>query len=152
MLLQPKHYLIRLRPRADTVYVGQSRSVFATDRDGFVREGGENGLFVNQTRLASLYFYLVNGKPPRPVALSNVEQHTWLGYYVALPPGTMEERDPGSGQMEAISEQTLELRLSRHIGDGMHEDVDVTNFTQERTSFTLALHFDADFADLDEVK
>src|SRR5438105_266314 len=152
MIVRPQDYLVRLRPRADTLYASQSRTVLATDRDGFVRDGADHGLFVRQTRLLSLYRYLVNGEPPRPVALSNVEQHTWLGYYIALPPGVKEERDPGSGQMETISEQTLELRLSRYIGDGLHEDIDLTNFTQQRTAFTLTLEVDADFADIDETK
>jgi glycogen debranching enzyme len=152
MIVRPQDYLVRLRPRPDTLYMSQSRTVLATDRDGFVRGGADHGLFVRQTRLLSLYRYLVDGEPPRPVALSNVEQHTWLGYYVALPPGVKEERDPGSGQMETISEQTLELRLSRYVGDGLHEDIDLTNFTQQRTAFTLTLEVDADFADVDETK
>src|SRR5215213_2315968 len=152
MIVRPQDYLVRLRPRADTLYMSQSRTVLATDRDGFVCGGADHGLFVRQTRLLSLYRYLINGEPPRPVALSNVEQHTWLGYYIALPPGIKEERDPGSGQMETISEQTLELRLSRYVGDGLHEDIDLTNFTQQKTAFTLTLEVDADFADIDETK
>src|SRR5436305_5076918 len=152
MIVRPQDYLVRLRPRADTLYVSQSRTVLATDRDGFVSDGADHGLFVHQTRLLSRYRYLINDKPPRPVALSNVEQHTWLGYYIALPPGVREERDPGSGQMEVISQQTLELRLSRYVGDGLHEDVDLTNFTQQKTAFTLTLEVDADFADIDETK
>ena len=152
MIIRPQDYLVRLRPRDDTLYISQSRTVLATDRDGFIRGGADHGLLVHQTRLLSLYRYLINNKPPRPAALSNVEQHTWLGYYVALPPGVEEERDPGSGQMEVISQQTLELRLSRYVGDGMHEDVDITNFTQQSTVFTLTLEVDADFADVDETK
>ncbi|HYH86779.1 MAG TPA: glycogen debranching N-terminal domain-containing protein [Pyrinomonadaceae bacterium] len=147
-----RDYLVRLRPQDGTLYASQSRTVLATDRDGFVRGGAAHGLLVHQTRLLSLYRYLIDGKPPRPVALSNVEQHTWLGYYVSLPPGVKEERDPGSGQMEVISQQTLELRLSRYVGDGLHEDVDLTNFTQQKTTFTLTLEVDADFADVDETK
>src|SRR5918997_6504543 len=142
MIVRPQDYLVRLRPRGDTLYASQSRTVLATDRDGFIRGGADHGLIVHQTRLLSLYRYLINDKPPRPVALSNVEQHTWLGYYVALPPGVEEERDPGSGQMEVISQQTLELRLSRYVGDGFHEDVDLTNFTQRRTEFTLTLELE----------
>ncbi|HET9533299.1 MAG TPA: glycogen debranching N-terminal domain-containing protein, partial [Blastocatellia bacterium] len=69
--------LIRLRPRDDTLYVSQSRTVLATDRDGFIDDGKEHGLLVHQTRLLSRYRYLIDGNPPRPVALSNVEQHTW---------------------------------------------------------------------------
>jgi glycogen debranching enzyme len=107
---------------------------------------------VHETRLLSRYRYLLGGEPPRAVALSNVEQHTWLGYYIALPPGVKSEPDHGSGQMEVISQQTIELRLSRYVGDGLHEDADLTNFTQEKTSFRLTLDADADFADIDETK
>ncbi|HEV2762916.1 MAG TPA: glycogen debranching N-terminal domain-containing protein, partial [Pyrinomonadaceae bacterium] len=152
MIVRPQDYLVRLRPRGDTLYASQGRTVLATDRDGFISGGADHGLLVHQTRLLSLYRYLINGGAWRPVALSNVEQHTWLGYYIALPPGVEQERDRGSGQMETVSEKTLELRLSRYVGEGLHEDVDITNFTQERTAFTLTLEVDADFADIDETK
>src|SRR5947208_424541 len=96
--------LIRLRPRDDMLYVSQSNTVLASGRDGFVTENSEQGLFVHETRLLSRYRYLIDGQAPQPVALSNVEQHTWLGYYVALPPGTPEARDLGSGHVQAVSE------------------------------------------------
>ena len=94
MIVRPQDYLVRLRPRDNTLYAARSRTVLATDRDGFVRGGADHGLFVHQTRMLSLYRYLIDGEPPRAVALSNVEQHTWLGYYIALPPGVKEEHDP----------------------------------------------------------
>lgn len=152
MIIRPQDYLVRIRPRDDTLYVSQGRTVMATERDGFIRGGADHGLFVHETRLLSRHRYLINGASPLPVTLSNVEPHTWLGYYIALPPGVERERDTGSGQMETVSEQTLELRLSRYVGDGLHEDVDLTNFTQKKTAFTLALDVDADFADVDETK
>lgn len=152
MIVRPQDYLVRLRPRQDTLYVAQGSTVLATGRDGFIKGGRDHGLIVHQTRLLSLYRYLINGEEPRPVALSNVEQHTWLGYYIALPPGVNEGRDYGSGQMEAISQQTIELGLSRYVADGLHEDVDITNFTQRTTSFTLTLEAEADFADIDETR
>ncbi len=120
-------------------------------RDGFIHDGSDHGLFVHQTRLLSRYRYLINGQSPRPVVLSNLEQHSWLGYYILVPPGVRTNSfDPGSGQMDPVSEQTLELRLSRCVSDGMHEDVDLTNFTQQPTVFQLALEVDADFADQQE--
>jgi hypothetical protein len=33
---------------------------------------------------------------------------------------------------------------------GLHEDIDLTNFTQREVSFQLALELDADFADIEE--
>ncbi|HTP32801.1 MAG TPA: glycogen debranching N-terminal domain-containing protein [Candidatus Acidoferrales bacterium] len=150
--LKPQCSLVRLRPRDDTLYVSQSNTVFATGRDGFVHRDSEHGLFVHETRLLSRYFYTIDGRLPHPVALSNVEQHSWLGYYMSLPPGVAQTRDPGSGHVQSASQQTLELRLSRYAGNGLHEDIDLTNFSQHIASFTLALEVDADFADIDEVR
>ena len=145
--------LTRLLPRFNTRYVSQSRTVLAVGLDGFVDEGGEHGLFVHETRLLSRYRWLIDGQPPRPVVLSNVEQHTWLGYYILLPPGVDPgPSDTGSGQVDPVARQTLELRLSRYAGEGLHEDVDLTNFSQHPTSFTLTLDVDADFADLGDLR
>lgn len=90
---------------------------------------------------------LIDGRPPTPVALSNVEQHSWLGYYLAVPPGVPATVDTGSGQVSAASQETLELRLSRFAGEGVHEDLDLTNFTQQETSFELGIELDGDLAD-----
>jgi hypothetical protein len=84
-----RNVLVRLRPRADTLYVSQSRTLLATGRDGFITGGPDHSLFVHQTRL-----------------------------------------------------------LSRYVGAGFHEDVDLANFAQQPTAF-LELEVDADFADQD---
>jgi glycogen debranching enzyme len=140
--------LVRLRPRFDTLYVSQGRTVLATGLDGFIDEGSCHGLFVHETRLLSRYRHLINGARPHPVALSNVDQHSWLGYYICFPPGHPDEPpDTGSGQIIAASQQTLELRLSRFVGEGLHEDVDVANFAQHPTQFRLSVELDGDFAD-----
>jgi glycogen debranching enzyme len=48
------------------------------------------------------------------------------------------------------AQQSIELRLSRTVGPGLHEDVDLTNFTQNPASLQLELEMDADFADPEE--
>jgi glycogen debranching enzyme len=151
-MIEPRpHTLVRLRPRDETLYVSQSRTVLATGRDGFITDNPDQGLFVHETRLLSRYRYLIDGTPPQPVALSNVEQHSWLGYYIMLPPGAAAgEPDRGSGQVPEAAQQTLELRLSRYVGWGVHEDIDLTNFSQQPTAFQLELEVDADFADQSE--
>jgi hypothetical protein len=79
--------------------------------------------------------------------------HADVGYYIMLPPGTKSgKEDQGSGQVPQASEHTLELRLSRYIGGGVHEDVDLTNFTQQPTAFRLELQVAADFADQSETR
>lgn len=147
-----KQGLIRLRPRDNSIYVSQNRTVLAMARDGFIHDGVEHGLIVSETRLLSHYEFRINGKEPEPVALSNVEQHTWLGYYIFLPSELHGKADQGSGMLDEMTQHTLELRISRYVADGIHEDVDLTNFTQKSISFELQLIVDADFADIAETK
>jgi glycogen debranching enzyme len=147
----PAQHLVRLRTRAETLYTSQNRTVLATRRDGFIDAEPDHGFFVRSTRLLSRYEYRLNGKPLFPNGLSNVEQHTWLGYYVAPAPDAVDDfgtQGPGG----ATAQQTIELRLSRFVSDGLHEDVDVTNFTQQPASLVLDLTLDADFADTAETK
>ncbi|HEX7185809.1 MAG TPA: glycogen debranching N-terminal domain-containing protein [Thermoanaerobaculia bacterium] len=143
--------LVRIRPWADLFFISQDRTVLATERDGFFDGGPYRGLFVHQTRLLSRYRLTIDGKPPKPVALSNVSQHRWLGYYVALPPGQEPGgRDEGSGHMEELSERTLEIRVDRVAGGGLREEIELTNYSLEPTAFTLEIELDADFADQGE--
>ena len=121
--------------------------MLATNLDGLIGDFPRHGLFVGETRLLSLYRYFVDGKVPQTVAVSNVEQHSWLGYYIISPPGTEWRRDTGSGEMEESSEETLELKVSRTVGLGVHEDIDFTNFTQRTAKFRFEIAIDADFAD-----
>src|SRR6266516_1577535 len=100
ILALPRNLLISLRPRPKTVHVSQEAAVFETDTDGLVPPDSGYGLFVHETRLLSKYLYLINGERPQAVAASNVHQHSWMGYYVAVPPGTENSfQDFGSGQM-----------------------------------------------------
>ena len=125
--------------------------MLATDLDGLIREFPKHGLFVGETRLLSRYRYFVDGKAPETVAVSNVEQHSWLGYYISPAPGVDWKQDTGSGEMEESSEETIELRVSRTVGLGVHEDIDFTNFTQRNVHFTFEIEIDADFADQAEI-
>src|SRR5581483_6406799 len=132
-----KRSLARISPRPNTIYCSQGRVVLATDLDGLIKEFPRHGLFCAETRMISRYRYFINGKPLRTVAVSNVEQHSWLGYYITPPPGLKWKPDTGSGEMEESSEETIELRVSRTVGLGVHEDIDLANFTQKPTSFTF---------------
>lgn len=153
MTSRERYPLVQLRPRDDIVYVSQNRTVLATELDGCIKGGAERGLFFHQTRLISRYCYLINGKAPMPLALSNVEQHSWRGYYLALSPNAGEQGDwYALGPGGKLAQQPIELRVARFVGDGMHEDLALTNFTQERVEFAFALALDADFADSAETK
>jgi glycogen debranching enzyme len=143
--------LAKVRPRPKTIYCSQGRAVLATDLDGLIQGFPRHGLFVGETRLLSRYQYFVDGKVPQTVAVSNVEQHSWLGYYISSAPGVKWRKDTGSGEMEESSEETIELKVSRTAGLGVHEDIDFTNFTQRVVQFTFEIELDSDFADQAEI-
>ncbi len=114
---------------------------------GLIEGLPKQGLFYGETRVLSLYRYLVNGKAPEMVVASNVEQHSWLGYYISPPPGIHWKKDTGSGQLEAVSEQTVELKVSRTVGLGVHEDIDFANYSQKTARLRFEIELDSDFAD-----
>jgi glycogen debranching enzyme len=143
--------LAKISPRPKTIYCSQGPAVLATNLDGMIAGFPRHGLFVGETRLLSRYRYLVNGKLPQTVAVSNVEQHSWLGYYISPAPDAKWKPDTGSGEMEEASEETIELKVSRTVGLGIHEDIDFTNFTQQAVKFTFEIEIDADFADQAEI-
>ena len=51
-----------------------------------------------------------------------------------------------------IAQHTLGLVLSRHIGGGVHEDLDLTNYARTKVRFNLEIALRSDFADIFEVK
>src|SRR5437016_13733340 len=141
--------LIRLRPRPDTVHVSNGRTVLATGTDGFLDGRPDQGLFVHETRLLSRYQFRIEGVPLYPVSSSNVVQSAWLGYYIAPSP-SHDRNSYAHFNVNAAAQQSIQLRLSRSVGDGFHEDVELTNFTQLPVEFDLMLELDSDFADLVE--
>ncbi len=148
---------VRLRPRPHQFYFGQDRIIMATAPDGFIHEDTEQGIFVHETRLISHHQVTINGEAPTTIALSKVEEHSWLGYYAVAVPGGPDPTpdtapDMGSGMMETLSESTLELRISRFVGSNVHEDYDLVNYSETPVQFKLAIELDADFADLIETR
>jgi glycogen debranching enzyme len=134
--------LVRLRPRLTVSDLSRGRTVLSTGIDGTIAKADHRqGLYVYETRMLSKYRWLLDEKEPVLNAASAVEQHRWLGYYIALPPNLA-----GSGSSEGDPlQQTVELRIARTVGDGMHEAVKLTNHTQSATSVTLELEVDGDF-------
>ena len=140
--------LVRIRPRPATVFISRGRSVLATAGDGLIARGDTHGLFVHETRLLSRWRYLISDEQPSENASSVVRQNQWLGYYLISAPGvTPPPHDDGSGQIPDESRNALELRVTRVLGDGLHEDIDLTNFASEHSSFVFSIEVDADFAD-----
>ncbi len=147
-----RYPLIRLHPRIDSDYLSQNRTVLATGLDGWIHDSRDEGLYVHQTRMLCEYKYKMNNVEWFPVALSNLEQHSWMGYYIQAAPWVDQHENPdrGSGQVQPMSQETIELRIMRAVADGVREQVELTNFTQQEVEFELRLSIDGDFLDQQE--
>jgi N-terminal domain of (some) glycogen debranching enzymes len=78
--------LARLRPRDELFYVSRNRTVLATARDGFVHGEGQEGLYLHECPILSIYRYSIDGKSLQPVGVSNIEEHSQTAYYVTESP------------------------------------------------------------------
>lgn len=133
--------LIQLQPRGDTIYISMGRTVMVTGLDGSVSEDSHQGLWIYQSRPMSKYRWLVNGCAPQLSAFSAVQQNSSLAYYIAAPKNWKKTgaKNPDPAQ------QSIELCISRRVGNGMHEDIVVTNHTQVTTAVDLTLEIASDF-------
>jgi hypothetical protein len=140
--------LIKIRPCPANVQISQGRTVFVCDQDGNARrDHASEGLYVYQTRVLSRYAWSMNGKPSEFSCGSNVEQFSWIGYYIQAPANC---KETPSGECDPL-QQTIELRLNRSVGEGLHEDVRLTNHTQIATSVRLELEFEHELVSRKEV-
>ena len=71
-----------------------------------------------------------------------------MGYYIACAPALREGGE--DGDVRQAAQQALELRITRVVGEGLHEDLDISNHTQAKVAFRLTFEVDADFADIEE--
>ena len=145
--------LVRIRPRPQTVHIARGRGVLATAADGRIDGHPDHGFFVHETRLLSRWRYCINGVEPSPNASSAVTQNEWVAYFVCPAPGVSPPPpDDGSGQVPDDSRNTLELRVRRRIDNDLREEISLTNYTMEPSSFVFAIEVDADFADQTETR
>lgn len=133
--------LIQLQPRGTSEYISQDRSVMWTDREGWAVDNPHHGLWIFQARALSRYRWLINGKPPHFSAFSQLTSNSSLGYYIAAPRNYRQTETHDSNP----AQQSIELRVARKLGDGMHEDVYLTNHTQIDTVVELTLEVASDF-------
>lgn len=137
----PVPTLIELQPRSDTECITQNRTVMITGREGFVSPTSHQGLWIWQARALSKYVWMINGRQPELSAFSPVSENSSIAYYIATPRNWKK-----TGAKEANpAQQSIELQVSRTVGNGMDEKLLVTNYTQITTAVDLALELSSDF-------
>lgn len=142
---------VLLRVFADSFYIYHQRSLLITDRRGRITQGLQ-GLYWHDLRLLSRYRLLVNGDEPRLDALSAVDPFSSLAYYVCPANRGDGDKLDHMGLPEHEADRQVVLRVARFCGQGMHEDIEVTNHGTTPASLDLEWELDADFADLIEAR
>ena len=111
-------------------------TLFLSRASGDVLSGEPLGYFFEDVRHLSRWELLLDGEPLEPLLSDAVDYYA--GRIVAA---TSKGDDPD-----------LSVQRDRFVMDGFHEDIDVTNLSDERRRVTLELRFDADFADVTEAQ
>jgi len=100
---------------------------------------GEDGLYDSDTRFLNRYEMFVNGKKPMVLTGRQVDYYSAIHYLT----------NPKTDETEA---NLVSIERKRFIGRGLHEDIDITNYSPGPVRFKLRLEFDADFASIFQVK
>ncbi len=134
-------FRIQIGPPQIAIHQGQT--VMVSELDGQVRPPGERGLYFRDTRVVSAWAITANGEK---WALLNGGAVTYYAGRVFMTNLAFKTKD---GPVPAHS---IGLVLSRSMGGGMHEDLDLVNHGPEPVAFNLEITVGSDFADIFEVK
>jgi len=114
-----------------------------SDMKGEIAAESEQGVFARDTRFLSYYSVSANGEPWR-LLTSAATNYFSARIHLTNPSFATEKGD--------IEADTLELVISRAVGEGIHEDLDVTNYSGHPVEFNLEIALRSDFADIFEVR
>ena len=123
--------------------INHGATFMVTDLGGEIQADTEQGVFADDTRFVSYYAIFANGTPWQRLNSAATEYYAARLYLTNAVVATEDGHIPGG---------TLSLVISRTIGDGIHEDLDLVNHGLGPVRFNLEIALRADFADLFEVK
>jgi glycogen debranching enzyme len=123
--------------------INNGATFMVTDLSGEITADSEQGVFAGDTRFLSYYSIFSNG-------LSWIRRtSSTTTYYSARIYLTNAQFSTIDGE---VADGTLALVITRSVGDGVHEDLDISNFGLKPVRFNLEIALRSDFADIFEVK
>jgi glycogen debranching enzyme len=126
------------------IAIHQGQTVLVTKPGGQVDRPSTRGLYFRDTGVISAWAIFANGE------LRELLNGGAVAYHAARIFQTNRAFLSVDGPIAA---RTLGLVIGRHINNGgLHEDIDITNNSQNPVRFNLEIATRADFADLFEVK
>ena len=125
------------------IAIHQAMTVLVTEPDGHIEWPGDKGLYFFDTRVISAWSVYANGTS---WDLLNGGAVNFDAARIFLTNRAFLTEDG------PIAAQTLAFSLSRVMGQGLHEDLDITNHGQRPVRFNLEISLRSDFADVFDVK
>jgi glycogen debranching enzyme len=125
------------------IAIHQAQTVLITDPDGQVSWPSDKGLYFFDTRLVSAWAIYANGEPWDLLNGGSVSYDTARIHLINRSFPTEDG---------AVPAQSLGFVISRTLGGGLHEDLDVVNHGRKHVRFNLEIAIRSDFADVFEVK
>lgn len=125
------------------ITINHGSTFLVTEFDGSITNASDQGLYSRDTRYISRYQLYIDGQPWTLLnsgAIAYFASRTYL-----VNPKVRTEHG-------AIAAGTLGLVLGRTVGEALHEDIDIRNYSAERARFNLELLIRHDFADIFEVR
>jgi glycogen debranching enzyme len=123
--------------------INQGNTFMVTDERGEIDPESEQGVFTGDTRFVSFYQLYIN-QARWELLTSATTAYYAARLYLANPAITTEAGD--------IDRHQVGLTVTRSVSEGVHEELDVTNYSRGPVKFNLEIALRSDFADIFEVK
>jgi glycogen debranching enzyme len=131
----------------DRVILKQNDIFVVSDLAGDIPAGNEDGLglYRSDTRFLSTYELRLNGR--KPIMLNHSVDRAYVATFQLVNPKFGE-----SGGGARVRRQSLSIRRTRFVHEGMHERIGIQNCNRHAVEIELELRLDADFLDIFEVR
>jgi len=116
-------------------------TVLVTERDGSIEGTGREGLFDFDTRILCRHRIDIDGEALRYLSGSALDSSRWEGH-LAL------KREGGTPKGPLLPQDTLEMLITRRVGQGMAELISLTNQSMAAWAGRVNIELDADFRDV----
>jgi glycogen debranching enzyme len=125
------------------ITINYGNTFLVSEFDGSITNASDQGFYSRDTRYISRYQLYIDGQPwtlLNSAAITYYASRTYLAN-----PGVITEHGE-------IAPAILGLVLSRVVAEGLHEDIDLRNYSCQPLHFNLEILIRSDFADIFEVK
>lgn len=124
------------------ITINQGNTFVVSRTDGSIRTDEALGVFAEDTRFVSYYDITLNRTPWKLLT------STAITYYSARYHFTNNKMALEAGELDP---DRVSLTLGRTVGEGVHEDYEITNYNTDAVDFHLGVVIRSDFADIFDV-